>query len=183
MKKNLFLLSAGVAFLLVSCASKKEEGGGGMSDNAKKNLEVSHVVTKAFMSGDVSAIDSVIAADFVDHTPEGDMNRDSLKHMITTMHNGTQNIKMDIINEAANDEYAYAWIRMSGTSDGSMGMPKGPFEMTAIELVKCKDGKAVEHWEMMEAKEMMKMMGNHQGPPPPPADNKMDTTKKSDSKM
>jgi predicted SnoaL-like aldol condensation-catalyzing enzyme len=39
-----------------------------------------------------------------------------------------------------------------------MGMPKGPYDMTAIEVSKFKDGKAVEHWSFMNMQEMMKMM-------------------------
>jgi predicted SnoaL-like aldol condensation-catalyzing enzyme len=101
------------------------------------------------------------------------MNRDSLKHMITVMQKNTTGIKLDIVHEVADDNYAYAWIRMQGTSDGTYGMPKGPFDMTAIEVIKCKDGKAIEHWEFMEAKQLMKMMGNM---PPPPA--MKDTTSK-----
>jgi predicted SnoaL-like aldol condensation-catalyzing enzyme len=55
-----------------------------------------------------------------------------------------------------------------------MGMPKGPFDMTAIELAKFKDGKAVEHWSFMQIQDMMKMMGQQ-----PDMDNmkKMDTAK------
>jgi predicted SnoaL-like aldol condensation-catalyzing enzyme len=39
--------------------------------------------------------------------------------------------------------------------------------MTAIEVVRFKDGKAVEHWSFMEPREMMKMMAQQ-----PPADKK-----------
>jgi len=39
--------------------------------------------------------------------------------------------------------------------------------MHAVQVVKFKDGKAVEHWEYMQPEEMMKMM-----PPPPPAGKK-----------
>jgi hypothetical protein len=41
--------------------------------------------------------------------------------------------------------------------------------MNSIELVKFKDGKAIEHWSFMETRDMMKMMA-----PPPAA---MDTAK------
>jgi len=43
-------------------------------------------------------------------------------------------------------------------------MPAGPYNMTGMQVVRCEDGKIVEHWEFMEPREMMKMM-----PPPPPA--------------
>ena len=66
-------------------------------------------------------------------------------------------------------------MRFTGTSDGSMGMPKGPYDMKAVEVEKFKDGKAIEHWEFMDPAEMMK----NDGPSAENMDNKMmDTTKR-----
>lgn len=75
---------------------------------------------------------------------------------------------MELIKELADDEYVFSLMRFTGTSDGAM-MPAGPYDMQALQVVRFKDGKAVEHWEYMEPREMMKMM------PPQPA---MDTTQK-----
>jgi predicted SnoaL-like aldol condensation-catalyzing enzyme len=49
-------------------------------------------------------------------------------------------------------------------------MPDGPYEMHGIEVVKFKDGKAIEHWEYTRNDDVMKMMS-----PPPAKDtaNKM----------
>ncbi|MEO7924625.1 MAG: ester cyclase [Chitinophagaceae bacterium] len=179
MKKLLFFVSAALVCCLVSCSDKKEEAGG-MSDKAKKNLEAMHTVAKAFETGDISGIDSAIASDFIDHTDKGDAGRDSLKAMITAMYSVQNDMKSEVIKEFADDEYVFSWMRYTGTSDGSMGMPKGPYNMTAIEVAKFRDGKAIEHWSFMEPREMMKMMGGQEHPT---MDNKTDTTKKSDSKM
>jgi len=161
MKKILFILSAVACCFLSACTDKAADGGG-MSDAAKKNLEAFHAVDNAFQTGDISRIDSVVASDFVDHTPKGDWNRDSLKTMITTMKKaGT--MKSEIKKEFADDEYVMAWMRWTGTSDGSLpDMPAGPYEMSGVEVVRFKDGKAVEHWAFMDAREIMKMMGGAQ---------------------
>jgi len=160
MKKLLIILSAGAICCFTSCGSKKDEGSGVMSDKAKANIAASHVVSDAFTSGDVSKIDDVIAKDFVDHTDMGDkVGPDSLKANITMMHNMNKDMKMETIKDMADDDYVFSWEKFSGTSDGSMGMPKGPYEMTAIEAIKFKDGKAIEHWSFMEPREVMKMMG------------------------
>ena len=79
MKKSLFILTAGTIIFFTSCSSKKEEKSNGISDKAKANIAASHVVSDAFMTGDLSKIDSVVSSDFVDHTDKGDMGRDSLK--------------------------------------------------------------------------------------------------------
>ena len=58
-----------------------------------------------------------------------------------------------------------AWMNWTGTSDGSIpDMPAGPIDMNGVEVVRFKDGKAVEHWGFMQPADMMKMMA-----PPPPA--------------
>ena len=163
MKKLLFILSVGSIFLFSSCSSKKEESGG-MSAKAKANIAASNAVGEAFLTGDVSKIDSVVASDFVDHTDRGDkVGTDSLKAAIAAMQKVGSNMKMEIIKQVADDDYVFTWQRYTGTSDGSMGMPAGPYDMAAIEVAKFKDGKAIEHWNFMETREMMKMM------PPPPA--------------
>jgi predicted SnoaL-like aldol condensation-catalyzing enzyme len=169
MKKLLVIFSAGCICFLSSCGSKKEAGG--MSDKAKKNLAASHIVSDAFMSGDPSKIDDAVAADFVDHTDSrGETGRDSLKAMIS-MKKMMPDMKMTLTKEVADDDYVFSEMEFTGTSDGTMGMPKGPYDIHAVQVVKFKDGKAIEHWEYMRAAEIMKMMA----PPTPVKDtmNKM----------
>jgi predicted SnoaL-like aldol condensation-catalyzing enzyme len=171
MKKYLLAISSCLFLLCISCDNKADDDKAGddkISDQAEKNIAASHVVSDAFQSGDISKIDSVIASDFVDHTDRGDMGRDSLKAMIKMWHGASKDPKTEIIKELADDEYVFSWMRFTGSSDGSMGMPAGPYDMRSIEVVRFKDGKAVEHWGFMEPREMMKMM--QQMP--------MDTTKK-----
>ncbi len=177
MKKLLFFLSAITLCFFIAC-NDKDSGGGGMSDAAKKNLEVFHTVSNAFMTGDVTQIDSVISSDYVDHTEKGDMNRDSLKAMIVMMKKAGSNMKTETKKEFADDEYVMGWMRWTGTSDGSMGMPAGPYDMSGLEVVRFRDGKAVEHWAFMEPREMMKMMSGQ----PPSMDDKMKPAKDSTSK-
>ena len=169
MKKFLFILSAAACYFLSACNDKATSGG--MSDAARKNLDAFQTVSDAFMSGDVSKIDSVVASDFVDHTETGDKNRDSLKAMITMMHKTETNMKSEIKKALADDEYVMGWMRWTGTSDGSMpGMPAGPYDMSGIEVVRFKDGKAVEHWAFMDARDMMKIMSSMPISAPTPTD-------------
>ena len=164
MKKILFAASAGLYCLIISCNDKPPAVESNNNSKTYKNLEASRAVSKAFESGDVSGIDSAVAANFVDHTTRGDMGRDSLKAMIKMVHATNKDVKMEVIKELADDDYVFTWMRFTGTSDGTM-MPVGPYNMTGLQVVRCDDGKIVEHWEFMEPREMMKMMP----PPPPPA--------------
>jgi len=171
MKQIISLFAIAFVFGLISCSNDKTEktGTDTMSSDkkaspmAEKNLAAARAVSNAFGSGDASGIDSVVASDFVDHTERGDKNRDTLKAMITMMRKSFPDMKMDMLREFADDEYVFQLMRFTGTSNGQMGMPKGSYDMQAIEVSKFKDGKAVEHWEYMTVPEMMKMM------PAPPA--------------
>lgn len=137
---------------------------------AEKNLAASHIINKAFESGDTSAIDKAVADNFVDHTDMGDKNRDSLKAMIVVMKKEFPDMKMEIIKEVADNDYVFSLLRWTGTSNGQMGMPKGPYDMKAMEVVRYNDGLAVEHWTYMQPANVIKMM-----PPMPQAkmDDKM----------
>ena len=93
--------------------------------------------------------------------------------MVSLVHRTNKDMKMEILKELADNEYVFTWMRFTGTSDGSM-MPAGPYDMRAIQVTKCNDGKIVEHWEFMETREMMKMMAQMPGP-----GSKVDTVKKA----
>jgi predicted SnoaL-like aldol condensation-catalyzing enzyme len=171
MKKIISLFA--IVALLASCGNDKTESSTSdtMSSDKKdnstveKNLAASRAVSDAFGSGNVSALDSIVADDFVDHTSTGDKKgRDSLKAMIAWVRATNKNMKMEIKKELADNDYVMTWMRFTGTSEGGMGMPAGPYDMTAIQLARFKDGKIVEHWEFMEPREMMNMMP---GPPKP----------------
>ncbi|MEO8405343.1 MAG: ester cyclase [Chitinophagaceae bacterium] len=175
MKRLLSLFSIAALCCCLSCNNDKTASDATAKDNsvADKNLAAATVVMKSFETGDASGIDSVVAADFVDHNEKGDMGRDSLKSMITTMKQHCTNTKSEVIKQLADNDYVMMWVRQSGNTDGTMGMPAGPYEMTSVETIKYKDGKAVEHWTFMEPREMMKMMP----PPPPPMDPGKDKMK------
>lgn len=157
--KSLCLCAAIALFALAAC-NQSQQAGSGKSAAAQKNLDAMHVVDKAFETGDVSHIDDVVSPDFVDHTENGDMGRDSLKAMIARQ--ASLHMKIETQKEVADDDYVFAMMRYSGTGDGTM-IPAGPFDMHGVEVVRFKEGKAVEHWAFVNAADMMKMMGQMQG--------------------
>ncbi len=169
--KKIFFASFAALLIFASCNDTTSDKG---SDAKQKNLAASDAISKAFETGNVNAIDSFIAVDFVDHTDRGDFKgKDSLKAMVKFVHDNMKDMKTEKIHELADDDYVFSWMRWTGTSNGTGGMPNGPYDMHAMEVSKFKDGKAVEHWTYMDMKEMMKMM-----PQPAMNDmNKMDTGK------
>jgi predicted SnoaL-like aldol condensation-catalyzing enzyme len=175
MQKTLFLALCCGLLAITSCGDKKDSTTSSTAENKsvdhemstgdKAKLDAYNTVSNAFQTGDVSKIDGVVAEDFLDHGDMKDVKgRDSLKAFIVAMHAKMKDAKSETINQVVSGDYVYSWMRYTGTSDGSMGMPAGPYDMSAIELVKFNnDNKAIEHWAFMEMREMMKMM------PAPPA--------------
>ena len=165
MRKILFAAVAGLFCIFTACNDEKT----GSADNGntaaeQKNLAASQTISKAFGSGDVNSIDSVVADDFLDHTDRGDKTgRDSLKSMIKWVKENFKDQKVETVREVADGDYVWSWMRYTGTSNGMMGMPNGPYDMQAIELAKFKDGKAIEHWSFMETQDMMAMMAQQPG--------------------
>jgi len=161
MKKIPLIVASGFLFLS-SCnnETKTSAASESTSENsqAQKNLDAHHVVVKAFETGDVSGLDNVISADFVDHTDMGDKKGvDSLKSMVNFVHTNFKDMKVETVKELADDNYVMSWLKYTGTSDGKMMMPAGPYDLDAIETTKFQDGKAVEHWTFMEAQDNVKM--------------------------
>ncbi|MEO6719818.1 MAG: ester cyclase [Ferruginibacter sp.] len=179
--KKLFCLSV-VSFvcLLISCSDSatKTSTDTPVASAAERNKTNNRIIMKAIETGDAAAIDSLIASDAIDHSGPNMTeikSGDSIKSMLKNMHKAVMDMKTDIISDAADGDYVFTLSRMTGTTtaDPGMGMPPNTkMDMTGVDVVKFKDGKAVEHWSYMDPKDMMKMM-------PPSTGSKMkDSTAK-----
>lgn len=183
MKKIFFAAFAGL-LICTSCTSdNKDTEDDKIKAEEQKNLAASDVIMKAFETGNTAGIDSVVSTDFIDHTDRGDMKgRDSMKAMVKFVHANFTDMKAEKLREVADGEYVFTWVRYTGNSNGSPGMPKGPYSMSSVELGKYKDGMAVEHWSFLDMQDMMKMMPHADmtgmdNMDKPGKENKMDTGK------
>jgi predicted SnoaL-like aldol condensation-catalyzing enzyme len=177
MKQIQLMMAAGIVLLLSSCGSKS---GSGMSAAAQKNLDGMHGVAKAIDNQDFTKLGDYIATDAVDHTDTGDVKGlDNITANFKKYGEMSDNMKSEVVKELADDDYVMSWMKYSGVSKvDEMGMKKGEsYTMNAIEVSRCKDGKAVEHWSFMMPSEMMKMMAGSNGMTPPEGD-KMEMQKK-----
>ncbi|MEO5650180.1 MAG: ester cyclase [Ginsengibacter sp.] len=158
MKKLLITTACCALCFFMSCKPGMDE-----TSQAAKNKANSQEIYKAMETGDVSKLDAIIDKDFVDHSGEkGDVKGiDSLKKMFVQMHNEITGLKVEEIANATDGDYNIALVRMTGTTaKPMMNMPAGTkIDMKSVEVVKVKDGKAIEHWGYMDPKDMMQMMG------------------------
>ncbi len=170
--KKLFFTSAVLAIFMISCTdSKTTDSTTTSTSSAEKNRENINAVYKGIDTGDMSRMDEFIAEDIVDHYGMSETRgRDSVKKMLGEMHTHFSNLKMDVLSEAtsSNGDYHFTLVRMTGTTtDDKMGMPANtPVDETSVDVVKIKDGKAVEHWGFDDPKMMMKRMEMNKNMPP-----------------
>jgi hypothetical protein len=154
MKQILFAVSAFFCCCLIACNSNNTNSGD------DKNLSTSRDIFKGIETGDTSKLTS-IAPDAVDHAgPMGEVtNGDSIKAMLAQIHNHVKDLKIEILNDASSGDYVYTWNKWSGTAlDSSMGFAANqPFNTSGVDIVKFRDGKAVEHWGFLDQKEVNAM--------------------------
>ncbi len=184
--KKLFLTSAcAILCFLMSCKDSTTNSPENNTSQAERNKDASKAVYKAFETGNVNNLDSFIDKDIVDHSGEyGDMKGiDSLKSMINQTHAHMNDIKIESLANATDGDYNFDLNRITGTTKTAyMGFPANyKMDMTSVDVVKVKNGKAVEHWSYVDPKDMMKMMQN-MNHSMPGSDNKMND-KMDSSKM
>jgi len=151
MKNLLFAVSAFISIFLIAC---NNDGNSGNDNNISKARDI----MKGIETGDSTKFAS-IAPDAVDHAgPTGDVtNGDSIKGSLMEMHNHIKDLKIEILGDAASGDYVYTWTKMTGTPlDSTMGFPPNqPFSLSGVDIVKFRDGKAVEHWGTIDQKDLM----------------------------
>ena len=175
MKKLLTITSAGMICFITACNSSGEKSASAdttatsnstmASPSAgEKNIATVHAINDAISAGDVAKLDQYIAKDGIDHSGEhGEIKGlDSIKAELSHMHDTYKDLKLESVQDAANNEYVFSLTRFRGTNTvASMGAPAGTnFDMTSVGVTKFNsDGKATDHWEYMSAGDVMKMMG------------------------
>lgn len=174
MKQALLLLFVGVLF--ISCGEKKDP----MADAKAKNIAAFKAFDSIMTSGgDLSGLDKIIAADYVDHHPMPGMEptRDGLKKAFAEMRIGWPDMKWNYKHIWADGDIVIGHYDMTGTNTGPMmGMPatNKKINISGVDIVRFKDGMAVEHWMYSEEMKMMTQLGlmpDMGAPAAPPADS------------
>jgi len=179
MKKFLTIASAGLICFITACnnsgeksastdttASSSPASSPASSSTGDKNIATVHAINDAISSGEVGKLDQYIASDGIDHSGEhGEVKGlDSIKAELSRMHDTYKDLKLESIQDAANNDYVFSLSRFRGTSTvASMGAPAGThFDMTSVDVAKFgSDGKATDHWIYMSMDDAMKMMGGN----------------------
>ena len=115
--------------------------------------------------GNISLIDELVAPDFVEHEelpPGAPAGREAVKQLFSMLHTGFPDLKATIDDVIAEGDKVVARTTWSGTHQGEfMGIPPTGKRASfgVIDIVRCADGKLVEHWGQMDSMGMMQQLG------------------------
>jgi steroid delta-isomerase-like uncharacterized protein len=125
---------------------------------------VREFIARVFEDLDASAVDELVADDFVSHawpSNEGQTAKASLKDATTRMSVALSDIKFRIDDLIAEGDRVVARLTASARQTGDfMGMPSTgrSYEIGEIHIFRLLDGKIVEHWLEMDAMGLIKQL-------------------------
>lgn len=132
----------------------------GIEDN--KAL-VRRFVAQVFEEGDVSAVDQLVAADFVPHTwPSTGDGRGDLRRAMERVSKGLTGAAFTIDDLIAEGDRVVARLTASATQTGEfMGMPPSGkrYTIAEIHIFRVRGGQIVEHWHQFDQLGLMRQLG------------------------
>ena len=119
---------------------------------------------QAVSAGNLDALDELLADDFVEHEefPGIEPSKEGVRQYFALFRSAFPDLHMEPHEIVAEDDLVCARVTMTGTHEGEfVGMaPTGKrVEVEAIDMVRLRDGQAVEHWGVTDAMTMMRQLG------------------------
>lgn len=155
--------------LLVLITSCKKEGAPAGAASAADSTEESNKAKfreayDIINSGNFDGLDKLVATDFVEHTPwpGQEPGLAGLKKGFTEFKTAFPDLKITLNEVWAEGDIVIAHIAQTGTMTGAMGPTPAsgkPMNIKGVDIVRIKDGKAVEHWGYAEEMKMAQQMG------------------------
>lgn len=107
---------------------------------------------QAFNRGQLDAIDTFLAPDFVEHQafgPDAPKGRDAPRAVVTNLRNAFTDFRVTIEDAASSGDRVWVRLHATGTHTGPIfgRAPTGNrISITVIDIMRVADGKIVEHW-------------------------------------
>ncbi len=133
-----------------------------MSDTAK--AVVRRFVEEYQTGHDVSVAEELLADDFVDHSPFGPLSPDraGVLALFGMLFAAFPDLRGEIHQQFADGDNVITRKTFYGTHRGDfMGIPPSGTEVAfdVIDIVRVRDGKMVEHWNVVDAMALMTQLG------------------------
>ena len=120
------------------------------------------VIERGFNSGDLAALEGVVAPDMIEHQDGATSGIDGLRALITELRTGFPDLHLAIQDTATSGDTAWFRIRSTGTNDGPLwGRPptNRAIDITVIDIMRVEDGLMVEHWGVADRLAVLKQIG------------------------
>ncbi len=136
---------------------------------SEENKAILNRLYEMFSQGNVTGLDELMAAGFIDHNPDPNQGPglEGLKQALTMWRSAFPDLRMSAEDLIAEDDKVVSRVLIQGTNSGAfMGMPATGKQVTitGIEIVRIADGKIVERWGELDAMGMLQQLG---AVPPP----------------
>ena len=123
---------------------------------------VRRFIERVFEAGDMTAVDDLVAEDFVPHTFPGTTDREGLKRAMERVSQGLADATFTIDDVIAEGDQIAVRLTSSATQVGEfMGMPPSGkhYEIEEIHIFRVRDGRITEHWHQFDQLGMMRQLG------------------------
>ena len=137
----------------------------GSEDRASKNMEMMRKFNEEVINKHNTAmIDSLVASDYLEHCvdPGYTADRTGLRKGWEDFVKGYPDLNSKVNFMTADSDCVSMQYTLTGTNTGSvMGMPATgkKINVDGVDIVRFKNGKAIEHWGYMEEMKMMMQLG------------------------
>jgi steroid delta-isomerase-like uncharacterized protein len=120
-------------------------------------------------SGDLDELDELMVPGLIDHdaAPDQAPGAKGVKEVFHQLRAGFPDLKLTPEAIYTDSDTVIARVRMTGTHNGEyLGIPPTgkSVGITAIDIVRIEDGKAVERWGVWDGLGLMQQLGQGQGP-------------------
>jgi len=124
---------------------------------------VTRFVKDVLEQGNRSAVDELVAADFVSHSwPSTGDGRADLKAAIDRVSAALSDVTFDIQDTIVEGDRVCVRLTASATQTGTfMGMPPTGkrYAIAEMHIFRVRDGQVVEHWDVIDSMGMMRQRG------------------------
>jgi predicted SnoaL-like aldol condensation-catalyzing enzyme len=148
--------------------------------NAEANKELVRALYAVFSGGDINALNTIVAENYIQHNPLAGQGREGLRQFITS-NTGTGGAAIEQI--VAEGDYVAVYTTATLSVADMTGMappggaapmappagaptPSGSFTLRTIDLFRIENGQLAEHWDILGG--LPAMGGNMPGMPPRP---------------
>lgn len=131
---------------------------------------MTQLIEEVFNKGNFGVMDDFVADDFVEHEelpPGVPPGKDAPRVMMTMMREAFPDFHVTVEDMLQDGNKVITRSRFSGTHKGEfMGIPAtgNAYNISVIDIVEFRDGKAIAHWGVMDMAGMMQQLGVG-GPP------------------